>query len=47
MQSAWRSCGCSVPGRVQGQVGFGPGQSDLMLYTEVGNPDLPAVNKLL
>jgi len=33
-QAAQRSCGCSVP-RVQGQVGWGPGQPELL----GGNPD--------
>ena len=28
-QEAQRSCGCSTPGGVQGQVGWGPGQSEL------------------
>jgi len=28
------SCGCHIHGGVQGQVGWGPGQPDLM----VGNP---------
>ena len=36
-QVAQKGCECSIPGRVQGQVGWGPGQSDLVL-------DLTAVN---
>ena len=28
-QTAQRSCGCPIPGRVQGQVGWDPGQPDL------------------
>ena len=34
-QAAQRSCGCPVPGGVQGQVGWGPGQSGLVLDKEV------------
>jgi len=26
VQDAQRSCGCPIPGGVQGQVGWGPGQ---------------------
>jgi len=33
-QAAQRSCGCPIPGGVQGQAGWVPGQPDL----EVGNP---------
>jgi len=33
-----KSCGCPIPGGVQGQVGWGPGQSDLVLDLVVGNP---------
>ena len=29
-QVAQRSCGCPIPGMVQGQVGWGPGQPDLV-----------------
>ena len=29
---------CPVPGGVQGQVGWGPGQSGLVLNGEVGGP---------
>ena len=29
-QVAQRGCGCPVPGGVQGQVGWGPGQPDLV-----------------
>ena len=28
--AACRSCGCPIPGGAQGQVGWGPGQSDLV-----------------
>ena len=31
-------CGCPIPGVVQGQVGWGPGQPGLVLDTEVGGP---------
>ena len=27
---AQRSCGCPIPGDAQGQVGWGPGQSELL-----------------
>jgi len=37
-QAAQRSCGCSFPGVVQGQVGWGPGQPGLVLNVEVGGP---------
>ena len=33
---AQRGCGCPVPGSVQGQVGWGPGQPGLVLDMEVG-----------
>ena len=29
-QAAQRSCGCPIPGGVQGQVGWGCGQPDLV-----------------
>ena len=35
-RAAHRSCGCPVPGGVQGQVGWGPGQPGLVLDMEVG-----------
>ena len=38
-QAAQRGCGCPVPGGVQDQVGWGPGQPDLvsdMEYLPVG-----------
>ena len=35
-QAAQRGCGCPVPGGVQGQVGWGPGQSGLVLDMDVG-----------
>ena len=31
-------CGCPTPGGGQGQVGWGPGQPDLVLNLEVGGP---------
>ena len=37
-QAAQRGCGCPIPGGVQGQVGWGPGQPGLVLNVEVGNP---------
>ena len=35
-QAAQRGCGCPIPGGVQGQVGWGPGQPGLVLNVEVG-----------
>jgi len=37
-QAAQRGYGCPAPGDVQGQVGWGPGQPDLVLNVEVGSP---------
>ena len=37
-QAAQRGCGCPIPGGVQGQVGWGPGQPGLVLDMEVGSP---------
>jgi len=37
-QIAQRGCGCAVLGAAQGQVGWGPGQSDLVLDLVTGNP---------
>mgnify|MGYP001855524312 CR=1 FL=1 len=37
-QAAQRGCECSVPGGDQGQVGWGPGQTDLVSDPEVGGP---------
>ena len=37
-QASQRSCGYSVPGDVQGQVGWGPGQPGLLPDLEVGGP---------
>ena len=37
-QAAKRGCGCSVPGGVQDQVGWGPGQPGLVSDLEVGGP---------
>ena len=42
-QVAQRGCGCPVPGGVQGQVRWGPGQPGLVLDMEVG---LPAAGRL-
>ena len=36
-QTAQRGCGCPVPGGVQGQVAWGPGQPGLVLNGEVGD----------
>ena len=36
--AAQRGCGCPVPEGVQGQVGWGPGQLDLVLNVEDGGP---------
>ena len=36
-QAAQRGCGCPIPGGVQGQVGWGPGQPGLV-NGEVGGP---------
>jgi len=35
-QTAWRGCGCSVPGGVQDQVGWSPGQPRLVPDLEGG-----------
>ena len=37
-QAAHRGCGCPIPGGVQGQVGWGPGQPGLVLNVEAGGP---------
>ena len=37
-QAAQRGCGCLVPGGIQGQVEWGPGQPGLVLNGEVGSP---------
>ena len=37
-QAAQRGCGCPVPGGVQGQVGWNPGQPGLALNMEIGSP---------
>ena len=37
-QAAKRGCGCPIPGGIQGQVGWGPGQPGLVLNVEVGGP---------
>jgi len=36
--AAQRGCGCPIPGGVQGQVGWGPGQPGLVLNRELGGP---------
>ena len=33
-EAAHRGCGCPIPGGVQGQVGWGPGQPALVLNME-------------
>ena len=38
VQAAQRGCGCSVPGSVQDQTEWGPGQSGLERDLEVGGP---------
>ena len=38
-QAAHRGCGCPVPGGIQGQAGWGPGQPGLVLDMEVGGPE--------
>ena len=38
-QAAQRSCGCPIPGGVQGQVGRGPEQPGLVLGLAAGNLD--------
>ena len=37
-QAVQRGCGCPIPGDVQGQVEWGPGQPGLVLNVEVGGP---------
>jgi len=37
-QVDWRGCWCPIPGDVQGQVGWKPGQPDLLLDLAAGNP---------
>ena len=37
-QAAQRGCGCPILGAVQGQVGWGPGQSGLVLNMRVSGP---------
>jgi len=37
-RAAQRGCGCPVPGGIQGQVGWGPGQPGLVVDMEVGGP---------
>jgi len=37
-QAAQRGCGCPVPGGVQSQVGWVPGQPGLVLSVKVGGP---------
>jgi len=37
-QAARECCGCFVPGGVQDQVGWGPGQPGLVPHLEVGGP---------
>ena len=35
---AQRGCGCLVSGGIQGQVGWGPQQPELVIDLTVGNP---------
>ena len=35
---AQRVCGCPAPGGVQGEVGWGRGQSDVVFELAAGNP---------
>ena len=37
-QAAQRGCGCHIPGGVEGQVGWGPGQPGLEPDLEIGGP---------
>ena len=37
-KAAQRSCGCPIPGGIQGQVECGPKQPDLLPGLAVGNP---------
>jgi len=37
-QAAQSGCGCPIPGSVQGQVEWGPGQPGLVLDVEVDGP---------
>ena len=37
-QDAQRVCGCPAPGGVQGQAGWGCGQSGLVLNVKAGSP---------
>jgi len=37
-QAAQTGCGCSIPGGVQGQVGWGPGHRSLVLNVEISGP---------
>ena len=43
-QAAQRGCGCPIPGGVQGQVGWDPGQPGLVLNVEVGGPACGGMN---
>jgi len=38
MLHPWKSSGCSIPGGVQDEVGWGPGQPGLVPDPEVGDP---------
>ena len=38
VQAAQKGCGCLIPGSVQDQVGWGPGQHDLKPDLVAGNP---------
>ena len=38
VKAAQSGCGCPIPGGIQGQVGWGPGQPALVLHVDVGGP---------
>ena len=37
-QVAQKGCGCPISTSIQGQIGWGPGQSDLVLHLAAGDP---------
>jgi len=37
VQAVQGSCGCPMPGGAQGQAGWGPGKTELVLDLAVGN----------
>uniref|UniRef100_A0A8C0AM81 Complex I assembly factor ACAD9, mitochondrial n=1 Tax=Buteo japonicus TaxID=224669 RepID=A0A8C0AM81_9AVES len=49
-QVAQRGCGCPIPGRVQGQVGWGfeqPGLEEVFPYPEISNEELEEINQFV